>query len=451
MKFLSVGSLALLQIAIVGNLQVLPTNASLGALLPFLYLVALIGFFIPCLLMTAELSTTHPQTGGAYIWCEKAFGAKVGLFTTTILWVSNLLWYPSIFLFIAANFAYLFQPELAHNKYFIISTAIGLFWFLTLLNCIGIKFSTRTSIACSVIGIIIPMLLIILGGLVKVVDYSGLAITFDKSTMLPDTAHLNVGLLIAIVISLFGIEVTSVHAGNVANPKRDYPKSLFISSVTLFILLLLSELAIAIVIPPEKLSILTGLLDALVILFHTLQLSYGLMLILALVLLGNIGSITAWMLGSTRGMYIACQKNHVASYFQKTNRHEAPIGVLLFEALLFTLISGIFLIFPNITDSFWLLMDLASQVTLVYYIILFCSAIRLRYLPKQAEGFVTPGGKGFWWMIMLLGILTSSAAFLAGFVAPDSLASPYIFYFHLIMGSGLLISFLIPLIVLRFR
>lgn len=48
-KFLKVGSLALLQIVIVGNLQALPANASYGASLPFLYLFAVVGFFLPCI------------------------------------------------------------------------------------------------------------------------------------------------------------------------------------------------------------------------------------------------------------------------------------------------------------------------------------------------------------------------------------------------------------------
>ncbi|HLX52900.1 MAG TPA: amino acid permease, partial [Aquella sp.] len=164
-KFLKIGTLALLQIVIVGNLQILPANAGYGASLPFLYFLAIIGFFLPCTLMVAELATTRPQTGGAYIWCEQAFGAKVGFFAVALLWISNLLWYPSIFSLIAANFAYLFNPMLAQNKLFVVGVGILLFWGSTLLNCFGIQFSSRTSAICSVIGIILPMILIILGGI----------------------------------------------------------------------------------------------------------------------------------------------------------------------------------------------------------------------------------------------------------------------------------------------
>lgn len=451
-KFLKVRSLALLQLVIVANLQVLPANATYGASLPFFYLVALLGFFLPCVLMVAELATTRPQTGGAYIWCEQAFGPRVGFFTVSILWLSNLLWYPSVFSLIAANFAYLFNSSWAHHKTFIVSFSIILFWLFTGLNCLGIKFSSKTSVIFSVIGIIFPLVLIMVGGVVWWSQHHPITITFSTAALLPDLFHINnIGLLIGIVISLFGIEMTAVHAGNVVDPKRDYPKSLLVSSVLSLVLLILSGLAIATIVPVTDLNVVTGLLDTLTILLQKLHLTYCLVPLLFLVFLGNIGSIAAWMLGSTRGMYVACQKNQVTKFLQKTNRHEAPVGVLIFEAIIFTLVSSIFLMFPEISDSFWLMLTLASQVTLLYYIILFIAAIRLRYLPVLAPGFIIPGGNVVLWMIMSLGALTSFLALCIGFVPPENLDKKAIYLFHAVMVSGLTAALLVPIALLVFK
>jgi glutamate:GABA antiporter len=451
-KFLKIGSLALLQIAIVGNLQILPANASYGAALPFLYVCAVLGFFLPCTLMVAELATTRPQTGGAYIWCEQAFGSKTGFFVVCILWISNLLWYPSIFSLVAANFAYLFDVSLAQNKMFVVGFGIILFWLFTGLNCIGIKFSSRTSMICSIVGIITPMIIIIVGGIIWCTSGKSLAISFNRGSLIPDISHMNnIGLLIAVVISLFGIEITAVHAGNVVNPKRNFPRSLFISSITVLILLLLSELSISAIIPAEKLNVVTGVLDTIVILFQEMHLSHFISIILLLVLMGNIGSIAAWMLGSTRGMYVACQKNHVAEFLQKTNQYESPIGILIFEAIIFTIVSMIFLLFPRLTDSFWLLLDLASQVTLIYYIILFMSAIRLRYLPVFSKGFVIPGGNVVLCIIMLIGAFTSFGALCAGFIPPGNLDKSSAFLFRLVMSAGPIVTIALPFILLLYK
>lgn len=451
-KFLKVTSLAFLQIVIVGNLQALPANAIYGASLPFLYLLAIIGFFLPCTLMVSELATTRPQTGGAYIWCEQAFGSKFGFFTVCILWISNLLWYPSIFSLIAANFAYLFNPSLAQNKFFILSFSIILFWIFTGLNCLGIKFSTRTSVICSILGIIFPLLLIIFGGVIWGLSGKTLAISSHPSAFVPNILHLgNAGLLIAIVISLFGIELTAVHAGNVVNPKRDYPLSLLISSISLVMLLLLAELAIAVIVPTSQLSLMTGLLDALVTLFKEMNWIDFVIPVLFLVFIGNVGSLAAWMLGSTRGMYVACKKNHVAKILQKENKREAPVGVLIFEAIIFTAISMVFLIFPRITDSFWFLLDIASQITLIYYIILFITAIRLRYLPPIAEGFIIPGGNFVLWILMVLGAFTSFAALCVGFIAPESFDNHETMLFHLALIIGLLMAMIVPVLLLSLK
>lgn len=435
-KFIKVWSLALLQLVIVGNLQILPATAVYGFSLPSLYFLAAIGFFIPCLIMVAKLTELYPQTGGAYIWCEHAFGTKAGFFTVCILWFSNLLWYPSLFSLIAANLAYLYNPELAQNKAFIMGFSLILFWTITALNCTSIKISTRFSVFCSVLGIILPIILIIVSGIVWWLTGKPLAMSLTKTPLIPDIAHLNnLAFLLAIVVSLFGIELTAVHAGNVENPQRNYPISLLISSITIILLLIGAGLSIAAVIPAAELSVITGLLDALNRFFHEANLQQFIFPILLLVLIGNLGSAAAWMLGSTRGMFVAAKKNPVVNFLKKENRYQAPFGVLIFEAIIFTVASSIFLIFPRVTDSFWLLLVLASQITLVYYIILFASAIRLQ----------------IWWFVMSVGMLTSLVALLMGFIPPLDLHASNTPLFHLVMSGGLIFALVLPWLFFKLK
>jgi amino acid transporter len=455
-KFLGVGSLALLQVAIVANLQPLSANALYGFTLPFLYFGAVIGFFLPCVLMVAELATNHPQTGGAYIWSEKAFGKNTGFITVVLLWISNLLWYPTIFTLIAMNAVYVFEPSLAANKTFIISLSLFLFWMITGLNCIGVKLSSRFSISFGMIGIILPILIISLGGLVWWLGGHTIALTLTDTPLIPDMKSLShIGFLIAVATSLFGIEIPAVHAGDVKNPRRDFPRSLVISAVIILILLLSVELSLAIIVPPEKLSLVTGVLDAIKIFLAEIHLNYLIIPLLFLILIGNIGSITAWMLGSTRGMFVACKKNNITKILQITNRKESPVGVLIIEGIIFTIVSSVFLMLPQIIDSFWLLLDVASQISLIYYIILFSSTLRLRYLagskPNSKQAFLIPGGKLMLWLWMGLGIFTSLIALLSGFIAPPELSPHDAFTFHVIMCLGLAFAFVFPAMILFFK
>ena len=449
-KFLKVASLVLLQIVLVGNLQALPANAVYGSALPFLYMVGVIGFFIPTALMTAELATKYPQTGGAYIWSERAFGPSTGFFTICVLWVSNLLWYPSIFALIAANVAYLFNDALAQNRSFVFGFSLLAFWSFTGLNCLGVKFSTRLSIIFGVIGVILPLVIIIAGGTFWWLSGQPVNIIVDAGSFLPSLGDFNnPAFLIAIAVSLFGLEMVGVHAGDVVNPKRDFPRSLFLGATALVGLLLLSELAVAAIVPTQHLSLVTGLFDAIKYFFHSIHMPYLIKPLLFLVFIGNIGSVAAWMMGSTRGMFVGCKRNGLADFLIKTNRYQAPVGILIFEAVIFTLASSVFLIITQVSDSFWLLLDLSSQVSLVYYIILFASAIRLRNKPADADGYTMPGGKFGLWLAMGLGVLTSIIAFTAGFISPFSNSNAeQNFFFHFAMWVGLMIALFLPLALL---
>jgi amino acid transporter len=448
-KFLSVTSLVLLQIVIVANLQPLSANAIYGFTLPFLYLLAAVGFFLPCMLMVAELSTTRPQTGGAYIWVEQAFNSKFGFFTVALLWISNLLWYPAVFSIIASDCAYIIDPALATHRFFIMGFSAGLFWMITLLNCLGIRISSIISTVSGIFGVIIPILLIIFCGIYWWHSGNPLAVSLEKTPIIPDYRELaNLGSLIAIVGSLFGMELPAVHAGNVVNPKRAFPKSILISGIAILMLSAGAAVSISLIVPGAKLSVVTGMLDALTVFFNQFHLHYLLLVVFLMVLLGNMGSVMAWMLGCTRGMFVACQKNHVAKFLQKTNRNESPVGVLLFEAVLFTMITMAFLVFPKVSDSFWLLLVLTSQTSLIYYVILFIAALRLRPKPTEHDGFRIPGGTPVLWFLMILGICTSVAGVVFGFFAPADLKASQVDLFHILVSGGLIIALLLPLSLL---
>jgi len=444
--------LVFLQIAIVGNLQVLPACAMYGLSLPFLYALAIVGFFIPCLLMIAELSTCWPQTGGAYIWVEQAFGKPVGFFVVTLQWISNLVWYPSIFTLIATSFAYAIFPNLANNKYFIMLMALGIFWTITVLNCMGVRISTRISVLFCVLGIIFPVVLVVVGGVVWWLMGQPIHLSTTLTPWIPPLNNLSqLSYLIAIVISLLGMEVTSTHAGNVINPKRDYVRSLAISGVSVVVLMLSTEIAIAAIVPNEQLSVVSGLLDALMLFFTSLHLNFILKPIFLLIFLGNLGSVCAWMMGSTRCMFVACEHNRLPQFLSKTNRNEAPVGVLILEAFIFTAVIGVFLLFPRLSDTSWLLLDLASQINLLYYVVLFIAAMCLRTEKTGAPGFIVPGGKLFFWFLMTLGASVAAISLSLGFIATPDLSHHEVLLFHRVMVTGLAFVLVVPWVLLGMK
>jgi amino acid transporter len=115
-KILSVFSLVMINVIAVDSLRTVPITAKLGLPLVSYYLVAALCFFIPVALVAAELATTYPRNGGLFIWIKEAFGQQTGFASIWIQWIYNLIWFPTILMFIASTCAYLIRPELASDK-----------------------------------------------------------------------------------------------------------------------------------------------------------------------------------------------------------------------------------------------------------------------------------------------------------------------------------------------
>ena len=103
-KTLSISSITMINIIAIANLRSVPFSAKLGASLISYYAIAAVCFFIPTAIVTAELATAWPNKGGIYVWVREAFGELSGFITIWLQWIYNVVWYPTILAFVAANF-----------------------------------------------------------------------------------------------------------------------------------------------------------------------------------------------------------------------------------------------------------------------------------------------------------------------------------------------------------
>lgn len=452
-KILSVFSLTMINIIAVDSLRTLPISAEYGFSLVFFYLIAGLCFFLPTALISAELATAWPNTGGAYIWIREAFGAKVGLVAIGLQWIYNVVWYPTILAFIAGTLAYLVNPALANNKIFMVSIVLGLFWGTTLLSCLGLRTASWMSAVGALIGTLVPMILIILLGLLWLKSGKVTEITFSLKSFLPTSGSLNnLVFFSAVLFSLMGLEMSAVHAGDVKNPKRDYPRALIYSGLLIFISLVLASLAIAVVVPPSRLNVLSNLTDAFVIFFHAHNLSWMIPVIIVLIILGSAACVSAWVIGPTRGLLIASEDGHFAPFWEKTNRYNMPTSILLLQAVLVTLLSVVFLLLPTVNSAYWLLSALTSQLALLFYLFLFAAAIRLRYKkPHVTRAYRIPFGNLGMWLVAGVGILTCVATILISFLPPSQLSVGSLISYELTLGIGTVFFCTLPLVVYRKR
>lgn len=454
-RSLSVFLLVMINIIAIDSLRNLSSNAVYGLAIPFYYLLATIGFMIPCALVTAELATHHPKTGGAYVWVERAFGAPWGFVTIWLQWIYNVFWYPTILSFIAANIAYLFDPALANNPIFMISTVLILFFLSTLSNCFGMKISGEISTICAIIGTLLPMLFIGILGIAWVLSDYPWAIEPTVSHFFPAPWKAdNLAFFVIVLFSLFGLEMSAVHAEEVKNPQRDYPRALLYSSLLIVFTVIIASTAIAIIVPHHLLNIISGLDQALHLFLKLFDLEWLMPVVLIAIIFGGFGGMSAWVIGPTKGLLAAADEGDAPALWKKRNKHGAPIVILWMQAILVCLISLVFVYLPSLSTAYWMLSNLTAELALLFYLFMFAAAIRLRYksfqnLPENA--YKIPGGNLGMWLIAGLGFLSCFIAFCLSFIPPHILPLPNVWIYEAILIIGIIGFSLPPLLYYQWR
>jgi putative glutamate/gamma-aminobutyrate antiporter len=452
-RIISVFILAMLNVSIMASLRNLPLVAELGYSMIFFFVFIALFFLIPCALVSAELATGWSKSGGIYVWVREALGDRWGFFSIWMQWVHNVTWYPAILSFVAATLAYIFDPELATNKVFIQTVVLVVFWGMTFINYFGIETSSLVSTVGVILGTIIPGVLIITLGAVWIFSGHPVQISFTSDSLFPDLTHIgNLVFLAGLFLAFAGLEVSAAYANEVKNPQKNYPRAIMIAAVIVFFLFMLGALAIGVVIPKEKISLIAGLMEALKVYLNFYHLGWLLPTLGVLLVLGAIAEVNSWIMGPVKALYTTSVHGNLPPFFQNLNKHGMPTHLLLFQALIVTAASFIINFMPNVSAAYWILTAISAQMYLIMYIFMFISAIRLRYShPHAPRVYQIPYPHKGMWVVAGVGLLASLFAIAIGFVPPSQLDSGNLFVYDGFLIFGLLIMMAIPLIIFQNR
>src|SRR3989338_8325527 len=152
--------------------------------------------------------------------------------------------------------------------------------------------------------------------------------------LLPKSANLSeLAFLSGIMLGFCGIEMSAVHVRDVEEPQKNYPKAIFLSTFLISALTILGTIAIAIIIPKDKISLVAGSMDAIGLFQKAFQIEWLLPLLAILVALGGIGTVSTWIAGPCRGLLAAAENGDFPPFLQKTNHHNMPSTLLIIQAL----------------------------------------------------------------------------------------------------------------------
>ena len=443
----------MLNVAIMASLRNLPLVAELGYTMIFFFILIAIFFLVPCALVSAELATGWTKSGGIYVWVREALGDRWGFFAIWMQWIHNVTWYPAILSFVAATLAYLFDPMLAENKFFILAVVLGCFWIMTFINYFGVNISVGFSTAGVIIGTIIPGVFIIGLAVSWVSLGSPTKISFSFDKIIPNFKDISQLVFLAgLFLAFAGLEVSAAYANEVKNPQKNYPKAIIISAIIVFFLFMLGSLSIGIIIPIEKISLVSGLVDALSIYFSYFKISWLLPILSLFLVLGAIAEVNAWIIGPIKALHTTSTHGNLPPFFQTLNKHGMPTHLLIGQALIVTLVSLVILSMPTVSTAYWILTAVSAQLYLMMYILMFISAIRLRYShPHIPRIYRIPHPHKGMWIVASIGLFASFFAICIGFIPPAQLKTGNILIYEIFLILGLGIMIALPLIIYKLR
>lgn len=435
-KQLTLYGLIGITMAFFGTVRSVPTLAITGWTEIFYMFLASFLFALPITLISAEFSTTFPEEGGPQVWVEKGMGKKWGFVTSWLLWVQMFFGMVMVASTIGVLLGYVIgKPELATNNMYILATILISYWGITLLNLRYDMVKVAGNWG-AVIGVYIPFLFLIGLGLAYMIkngiqpnNYLG---HFKPSDLWPNFADLgSITYLSGIMFIFVGVEISSVHVNKVENPRRNYPVGVLFSVIAIILLNTIAGLTVANGIPKGQIQ-LANITQPYVIFLK----NFGLPTVLAnivslMILIGVLTQLSAWVLGPSKSMAKVADDGLLPPFFQKRNKRDIPITLVLIQASVITVVSLAYLLIPNVSSAFLMITCTTTILYCIVYLLIGISAIRVRYTMPNVDRPFRLGnkGNGVMWIIAILSLASTLVAIAVSFIPPNILApSQHTFY-----------------------
>ncbi len=439
-KKISLFLLVLLIVSAIDSIRNLPAASLFGSTLIFFFIFAAIVFLIPTALVSAELSASMPDKGGVYHWMTRAFGDKAGMLAIWLQWINTMVWYPTILSFIAGIGAYLINPALASNKIYLISVILTVFWGLTFINLFGLELSARVNSICGLIGTMFPMLLLIFLAGIWLFQGHTPQINISWDNALP-SLHLESSWvsLTAIMAAFLGIELAGVHVADIKNPQSNFPKALGYSSSFLVLTMLFGSLAIAFVLPSDRINLVSGVMQVFTNFFRVFHMEWAIPILAILILIGSIGGIINWLISPAKGLLHAAEYGFLHPFFTRKNKYGVAHNILIAQAIFVSLLCLVFLLVPSVNAFYWFLTGLSTDLYILMYVLMFLSALKLRYSFQNSPlAFRIPGKQIGMWAVVLIGIFGCLVTLAISFIPPEDIAVSTSYYALLIACGNIL-------------
>ena len=431
-----------------------PTFATSGFNLVFFLLLGGILWFLPVALCAAEMATVDGwQEGGIFAWVGNTLGERFGFAAIFFQWFQITVGFVTMIYFILGCVSYIFNWNALNNVPVLKFIAVlVIFWGLTLTQLGGTKNTAKIAKAGFILGIAIPAIILFGISIAYLVQGNPIDVKIGARYFVPDFSKVNtLVVFVSFILAYMGVEASASHVNELENSKRNYPLAMIILVIVAIVLNTIGGLTVAAVIPQGDLNLSSGVVDTFkVLILHFIPNGTWIVKLIALLLaLGVMGEVSAWVVGPSRGMYIADQKGILPKSLTKTNKHDVPVNLVFVQGIVVTIWAAVLTLGGGGDNvSFLTAISLTVVIYLVGYLLFFIGYFKLILKRDDLKrSYQVPGGKTFKLIVAACGFLTSIFALIISFFPPSQLVGKSIHEYLTILSVSFVVTVLIPFVI----
>lgn len=442
-RTLRTADMVLLYVAAIIGLRWLSTAAQVGPASLTLWALACLAFFVPCGLAIQELSSRIPHEGGLYLWTRAAFGETHGFLAGWAYWLQNLVYFPSLLLFVSGVVLHIAGRSLlplADNSLYNGIFCLVLIWAVTLLNILGLRRAKWLQNIGGMATMAIALLLLAGGALAW--WRFGSASPFSPASLMPQwSSPLTLNTFALVLLAYTGLELGPVLGDEIQDSARSVRRATLIAGLLIALIYIAGSAALLVSLPASQISAISGIPQAMEAIGARGGLPWFGAIGAVLLALAATGGLGAWVSGTARLPFVMGLGHYLPERLGAVHpKYGSPHVALLVQAgavslVLLAAISG-----STIHEAFQLLNDMTAALNCAVWVYIFASLLVLRSRAAgQNEGIaLIPGGFAVCALVAVLGASVSAVATVVAMIPPAASANPALFLVKGIGGCALI-------------
>ena len=428
--------LALLFVVAILNLNTVSSIATSGPVVLWLWLVALLCFFLPQGIAVIELSHRYPAEGGFYLWSKEVFGDFHGFIAGWAYLTTNVFYIPFVLLYLLGIGLYVGGPRarMVIDKPLVAFPAVLCALFLiTVVNVVGVRVGKWVN-NLGGIGTLLAAAVL--------VGMSAWSFGTHGANLHPsDLVHLHLDWTIvsafgAMCFSLIGLELASIMGDEIRNPERTLPSAIALSGIVCGLLYVTTTAALLVAIPADQIGVVQGIVEAISRMSQRVGLPWILPALAIILSISVIGIASAWLTGAARLPFVFGLDRYLPPALGRLHpRYKTPHVALIAQSTVCALFLSMTFAGAAVKEAFITMLDLSAVLNLVPYIYIFAAILMLTsdkkaaMRPRGRFGSCTLRTVGF------VGLLTTLLAITVVFVPSRQVGSVPLFELKMFSGS----------------